>query len=124
MGEPHAAYDGPGLLDQEFGEGATLRVAPELAVPLGSVEVWEAWASYRSLGKIILSTARAPILTTTYIPSQLKRTVTSVAQLMGSVNHGTTSAVPRSAPPSKIAHAHRRMNSAYLRIRSPLVGTG
>ena len=85
-------------VDQEFGEGAALWVAPELADPLGSVGVWEARAGYRSLGKIILSTARAPILTTTYTPSQPKRTVTSVAQLMGSVNHGKTSAVPRSAP--------------------------
>jgi len=41
------------------------------------------------------------ILTATYIPSQPKRTVTSVAQLMGSVNHGKTSAVPRSAPRAK-----------------------
>jgi hypothetical protein len=81
-------------------------------------------ASYRSLGKIILSRARAPILTATYIPNQLKRTVTSVAQLMGLVTHGRTSAVPRKAPPSEIAHAHRRMNSAFLRIRSPLVDTG
>jgi hypothetical protein len=88
-------------VDQEFGETAALRVAPELADPIGPLEVWEAWASYRSLGKIILSTARAPILTITYIPSQPKRTVTSVAQLMGSVNHGKTSAVPRSAPRAK-----------------------
>jgi hypothetical protein len=39
LGEPHAAYDGPRLLDLEFGEGATLRVAPELADPVGTVEV-------------------------------------------------------------------------------------
>jgi len=28
-------------VDQEFGEGATLWVAPELADPVGAVEVWE-----------------------------------------------------------------------------------
>jgi hypothetical protein len=36
--------EGPVLVavDQEFGEGAALRVAPELADPLGAVEVGEA----------------------------------------------------------------------------------
>ena len=89
-----------------------------------AVEVVSAGAGYRSPGKIIFSVARAPILTATYVTSQVKRTVTNAAQLMGSVNHGKTSAVPRSVNPSEIAHAHRRMNSAYLRIRTPLVGTG
>jgi hypothetical protein len=58
-------------------------------------------ASYRSPGKIIFSAALAPILTATYMQSQLKRTVTSVAQLMGLVNDRTTSAVPRSVNPKR-----------------------
>ena len=63
MGEPHTSYDGPRLcdlpplhlpqhpnencpehsvlltVDQQLGEGSALRVAPELADPLGAFEV-------------------------------------------------------------------------------------
>jgi len=63
LGEPHTSYDGPRLwdlpplhvpqhpnehrperpvllaIDQQLGEGAALRVAPELSDPVGSLEV-------------------------------------------------------------------------------------